>query len=289
MVNKFRKISVVLHSARIVLWLPIMINVCLLTLSLQHSIREALILGFSLCCIAAYGFIINDLWDLPVDRDNKAGKLENVPKEVLRLAAFGAAFFLSLGLALNTMLGFQSFFAMVIIAAGLTAYTFWIRPKLYLANLLAAFLASTPLWLPNITFMQPLKITQIVIIAVAVLILLGREVIFDMADHFGDGQMKRRTLPVVFGDQIARRIAVAMQLSGCGLLMGLTVLQAGQLSFSFQLLLYITSAVFAILVISINLKLLVQANEVSLIHIFTTRTRFAMFLLPILLFLLMSK
>jgi 4-hydroxybenzoate polyprenyltransferase len=263
--------------------------VYLLTFSLRHSIREALILGFSLCCIAAYGFLINDLWDLPVDRNNKAGRLENVPKDVLRLATFGSAFFLSLGLVLISMLQFHSFFAMVIIAAGLTVYTFWIRPKLYLANLLAAFLASTPLWLPNIVFMEPPKITQILIVVVAVLILLGREVIFDIADHFGDAQMKRRTIPVVFGDQIARRIAVAMQLSGCGLLMGLIVLQAGQFSFALRLLLYITFAVFAILVISINLKLLVQAREVSLKRIFAKRTRFAMLLLPILLFLLLSK
>lgn len=289
MVNSFRKISIVLQSARIVLWLPIMVNVCLLTLSLRHSIPEALILGFSLSCIAAYGFLINDLWDLPVDRNNKAGKLENAPKDVLRLAACVAMFFLSLGLALIAMLQAQSFYVMVIVAGGLTAYTFWIRPKLYLANLLAAFLASSPLWLPNIVFMQPLKITQIVIIVVAVLILLGREVIFDVADHFGDGQMGRRTLPVVFGDKIAHRIAVAMQFSGCGLLIGLTVLQAGQLIFPLQMLFFVTTTVFAILVISINLKLLTHPGEASLICVFTKRTRFAMLLLPVLLFLLMSK
>src|SRR5436190_1079006 len=115
MVNSFRKIFVVLHSARIVLWLPIMVNVLLLTLSLGHSIREALIQGFSLSCIAAYGFLINDLRDLPVDRHNKAGRLENVPEDVLFMAAFGAAFFLLLGLALITLLQFQSFFAIVIV------------------------------------------------------------------------------------------------------------------------------------------------------------------------------
>ena len=271
------------------LWLPIMVNVIVLTITLKHSIWEALTLGLSLCFIASYGFLINDLRDLQADRYNKAGKLENAPDNILRLASNASVLFLTLGLSLVAVFQFYSFLGVLMIAGGLTVYTFWIRPKLYLANVLAAFLASSPLWLPNLAFLHAPDIAQIGILAVAVLLLLGREIIFDIADHFGDARMKRRTISIVSGDRFARRIAVAMQFSGCGLLIGLALLQGGQMSILPQLLLYASCGVFVLLVVSANMKVIARPMEASLKRIFTMRTRLAMLVLPVLLFLLIHR
>lgn len=284
-----KSLVLVLRSARLALWLPILGNTVVLTLLLGQSLLSGFILGLSLSSVAAYGFLLNDIWDIRVDRENNAGKLEGVSRDVLVLAAGFSGFFLAAGLVISTLLGTRSIFAMLAVAAGLTAYTFWVRPKLFFANLLAAVLASTPVWLPNVIFGLLPDVAQWAIIAITTAILVGREIVFDVADVLGDAKEKRQTFPLFFGDQIARRIAVAMQLSGCGLLIGLTVLQAGHLSFPLQLLLYSTSVAFVILVTSVNIKLLVQPEAMSLIRVFTARTRFAMLLLPILLVLLMGK
>lgn len=289
MANDFVKLRIILRSARVVLWLPIIANVSLLTISLRRSIWEALILGISLSCIAAYGFLINDLQDLQGDKSNKAGRLDSASNDVLSDVKYSAILFLISGITLTAILQPRSVFALLVIAGGLTAYTFWIRPKLCIANLLAALLASSPLWLPNIVFLQPPGATQIAVLTIAVVMLVGREILFDVADRFGDAKMNRRTLPMFLGDQIAQRIAVAMQFGGCFLLLVVTVARAHKLFFSFQLLLYVTCVVLICLVVSANMKLTTQPISASLKQIIAARTRIAMLLLPILLFLLLSK
>jgi len=289
MFNFLKKISIILHSGRVVLWFPILTNVIVLSFCLHRSIAEALVLAASLCCVASYGFLINDLWDMAVDRRNKAGRLENVSANVLRMARVGTGLFLLFGLVLSCMLGLRSFLAISIVAVALTAYTCWVRPKLFLANILAALLASTPVWLPNIIFNESPRIAQTFLIAIAVLILLGREIVFDVADRLGDNKMKRQTIPIVFGDQMAAQVAVTLQLTGCALLIGSGLYGIWNLPAYVQLIVITTSIGFVLLIVPVSLKFLSTRNDASIINLFTLHTRLAMLLLPILLFVFTSK
>jgi 4-hydroxybenzoate polyprenyltransferase len=284
-----KNLPVVLRSARLWLWLPILANVGILTFLLTHSFQKGFVLGISLSCVASYGFLINDIWDLQVDGANRAGKLESASKSALILAMFFSALFLSVGLIASGKLGLHTFVAMLIIAAGLTAYTFWVRPMFFYANLLAALLASAPIWLPNVVFIQQPNLAQWIIIAVAITILLGREIIFDIADAFGDAKAKRRTLPVLFGRQIATRIAVVWQLSACVLLVVFCATTAWDMPIDRLLLMCGTVTAFALLVIPINLKMLHVSHDAKLINLFTFRTRLAMLLLPLVMLALLNK
>jgi len=278
-----------MHSARMVLWLPILWNVLLVSFYLHQTVAEALILGLALCSTASFGFLINDLRDLPVDKINRAGKLENASDDLLYSATITTRVFLSCGLLLSAMLGLRAFLAIAIVASGLAAYTFWIRPRLLLANLLAATLASTPIWLPNIVFNSTPNFSQTCIIAIAGLLLLGREIIFDIADMRGDAHLKRRTISLIFGGPIAHRVAFTLQIIACLLLMTLSALEGLKLGLTLQLILLTTTAGFLLLVVPVNLELILNPQRASLFSIFTARTRLAMLLMPILLLVLLRQ
>lgn len=283
-----KNIPLVLRSARLVLWLPILVNVGVLSFLLTHSWQDGCVLGLSLSCVAAFGFLINDVWDLRVDQDNHAGKLESASKHVLSLAVGFAVFFLVAGLALSAFLGMKAGLAMFTVAAGLAAYTFWVRPQIVLANILSAILSSTPVWLPNVVFGHTPGIPQWIIIVVSIAMLLGREIIFDVADFYGDARAKRRTLPILFGKQMATRIAVAWQLSACALLTVWSVMAVSGWSPVSRLMLWVLMVVFALLVVPVNVSLFTRPDDATLIHSFTSRTRIAMLLLPFIMLAFMS-
>jgi 4-hydroxybenzoate polyprenyltransferase len=118
--------------------------------------------------------------------------------------------------------------------------------------------------------------------------LLGREVIFDVADATGDAVANRRTFPILFGDLVAIRIAVVLQLTGCVLLIIFGTAAVWSLSPSMRLLLCCSLAFFTLILMPINLKLILRPRDSLLVKLFTLRTRLAMLLLPLITFALMS-
>jgi len=285
----FNHISIAIRSARLVLALPIFINVWILTFLLLHSWRDGFLLGTALSCISAFGFLINDLWDLRADRENKSGRLESAPPIVLVIAATLAASFLIAGLSGGILLGTRGFTGLLAISIGLIAYTYWIRPKLILANLLAAVLASSPVWLPNVVFNQPPNLAQSVLISVAAIMLFGREIVFDVVDEAGDAKVKRRTLPILLGKKVAIRFAAIWQLSGCALLTLFSVIMLRDLPFDMGLLLCVTLIIFVILLVPINFTVFQENENCRLIQRFILRTRLAMCLLPVIMFVFLSR
>jgi len=178
-----KNLRLTFRCARVVLWPAIFLNVGIITLcDTVASFHQAILAAFSLCCVAAYGFLINDCKDIAVDRINHSNRLENAADNELAFIRLASIVFLGTSFILSTELGWRGFVCIGIISLGLTAYTFYARQKLFFATALAAILASTPLWIPSLIFNSQLTISQIGIVVSAALLLMGREILFDAAD-----------------------------------------------------------------------------------------------------------
>lgn len=174
------------------------------------------LLVFSSVCIAAAGYIINDYFDLNIDRINKPKKLV-VEKIIGRRWAIIWHFFLSMsGIAIGFYLDFSTKATLVgmsnmICASCLFIYSISLKRKMLWGNvlisLLTAWVVLVVTWCEARFFFQrgtllnTPKIARITMLyaGFAFIISLIREVVKDMEDVEGDRRYGCRTMPIVWG------------------------------------------------------------------------------------------
>jgi 4-hydroxybenzoate polyprenyltransferase len=165
--------------------------------------------------IAAAGYIINDYFDLNIDRINKPGRLI-VQNIIRRRWTIIWHFFLSMGgIAIGfyldfttkvTLLGFSN----LICACLLFIYSISLKRKLLAGNILIALLTAWTIlvvtWCEVFLFIgsQDINIPKIARITMlyagfAFVISLVREAVKDMEDIEGDRKYGCRTMPIVWG------------------------------------------------------------------------------------------
>jgi len=165
--------------------------------------------------IAAAGYVINDYFDLNIDRINKPGRLI-VQNIIRRRSTIAWHFFLSIaGIAIGfyldfttkvTLLGFSN----LICACLLFLYSISLKRKLLAGNILISLLTAWTVlvvtWSEVIFFIRPRdintpKIARMTMLyaGFAFVISLVREAVKDMEDIEGDRQYGCKTMPVVWG------------------------------------------------------------------------------------------
>lgn len=185
------------------------------------------LLCISSVLIAAAGYIINDYFDLHIDRVNKPDKIV-VEKIIKRRWAIIWHWILSgLGVAIGFYLSWKlrnifigpSNLACVLL---LWFYSTTFKKKLLLGNILISFLTA---WVILVLYLCEFRIHRfvnpdfhaalsrvykfaILYASFAFIISLVREVVKDMEDLDGDARYGRHTMPVVWGIQASRVFAV---------------------------------------------------------------------------------
>jgi 4-hydroxybenzoate polyprenyltransferase len=188
--------------------------------------------GFFLLCIssvliAAAGYIINDYFDLHIDRINKPDRIV-VEKIIKRRWAIIWHWILSgLGIAIGFYLSWKlrnifigpSNLACVLL---LWFYSTTFKKKLLLGNILISFLTA---WVILVLYLCEFRIHRfvnpdfhaalsrvykfaILYASFAFIISLVREVVKDMEDMEGDARYGRNTMPLAWGLQASRVFAV---------------------------------------------------------------------------------
>ena len=211
----------------------------------QYVIRQALILPFgvphalshshffllalSTMLIAAAGYIINDYYDLDVDRINKAQKI-TIGTSVSKKAALNIYTTLNvLGVLIGIYLGFRvglyNLGFIHIIAAGLLwQYSVSFKKQPFIGNAIVALLSA--LVLLNVALFdlvpalseEELELSRSIIYVIigyasfAFMTTLIREVVKDLEDIKGDSEMGYQTLPIRWGEKKAKVLVIALSI-----------------------------------------------------------------------------
>ncbi|WP_439153429.1 geranylgeranylglycerol-phosphate geranylgeranyltransferase [Winogradskyella sp.] len=180
-------------------------------------------------CIAAGGYIINDIYDIETDKVNKPDKviINNYISEknalnlfiILNIIGVGLGFYLSNGI------GKSGYFVIFIIASALLyIYSSYLKQMLLVGNIVVSLVVSLSILLVGIFELFPvinaanreIQITFFKIILdyaiFAFMINLVRELVKDIEDTDGDHKAGMQTLPVVLGRERANKIVFALSL-----------------------------------------------------------------------------
>lgn len=257
-----------------------------------------LLLVMSLIFMVAGGYVINDYFDIEIDKYNKPDKLLVTKvfsdKEVLlsyRILTFVG---LALGLASSIValnVKFYMLFAMlVLLACLLYSYSYTYKKKLLIGNIIVSSTVAFAVFLPYLFEMLYLS-NNLLVLSVckdiaanivyfvliytvfAFLLTFVREVVKDAEDVEGDGMTRCRTIPIVYGLNKTKAILYVFVL-----LLIVLLLAYGYILFKMQL--YVTLAIITLVVLcSVVLFVKIyKAKENKDFHILSVMTKVMMFI-----------
>lgn len=182
--------------------------------------------------IAAGGYVINDYFDVKIDRINRPDNLV-VTRIILRDAAMNLFYgFTAVGVIAGTVVAWWAhswtlLFTYVVIPGLLWFYSASYKRMFLVGNLVVAFASAIVPLLVAIAnadylhhlYQNALAYSPIVgelyvwtggFAAFAFLLTWVREIVKDIEDIEGDREMECRTLPIVWGDKVAKIIATIL-------------------------------------------------------------------------------
>lgn len=186
-------------------------------------------------CIAAAGYIINDIYDLTADRINKPDKviIDNGISEKTATRWFIALNIIGVGLGylISYQVGKSDFFAIFIIISGLLyMYSAYLKQYLVIGNLIISAFVALSILLVGIYELLPAmtdvnRSTQLTFFDVildyaffAFMINLVREIVKDLEDMEGDKAAGYNTLPISLGQNTAKYVSFGLNLISTGLI-----------------------------------------------------------------------
>lgn len=185
---------------------------------------EFLILSFSIMFITAGGYVVNDIFDVEVDKINKPEKViisKSISKKqawILYITFNFIGLFLGVYISICKQLTSFSFYFIGTLLL-LFFYSKYLKRLPLIGNLLISILVSMPIFLvyefQNIVAIKSNMFTNlflfIVILQYLVFAFLStfiREIIKDIEDVKGDYNLDMKTLPILLGRKRTRNIAI---------------------------------------------------------------------------------
>ncbi len=160
------------------------------------------IVGFLVC---AYGNIINDIMDIEIDRINNPNRPLVSGRIKIDSALLMAIFFITISLMISSLLGFKPFLLVVITILLLFFYSSYFK-KTSSANFIVAIIAGLSFIFGG--FITD-NIFSLIPALFSLLIHIPREIIKDIIDIKGDREFGVISLPIIYGEEKARQIALA--------------------------------------------------------------------------------
>ena len=198
------------------------------------------LLIISVVCIAAGGYVINDYFDVKIDRINRPDDLvvtRVVSRDVaMRLFQVLTAVGIVAGLAVAWWArSWNLLFIYVVIPGLLWFYSSSYKRMLLVGNLIVAFISAlVPLLIAMVNadhlrflYHESLAYTPIVgqlyvwlggFALFCMLLTLSREVVKDMEDVEGDRELECRTMPIVWGEKVSKIVVTIVLLATIALI-----------------------------------------------------------------------
>lgn len=166
---------------------------------------ELAVAAVSASLIAAGGYVLNDVFDIDIDRINRPAR--PLPRgDIGKTAAtLWAAFLIVLGVALSVLLPRANLIVAFIAAVSLALYAAWLKRTLLVGNFVVASVSG-------LTFLYGGFIGSVAYMALAPAVLaslfhLGREFFKVAEDRVGDTAIGANTIAVRYGEAFAVRVA----------------------------------------------------------------------------------
>jgi 4-hydroxybenzoate polyprenyltransferase len=251
-------------------------------MAIGGDLKRALVFSLAVSCLASFGFLLNDLWDRQIDRLNKAGHFEHSGALAMAVGILGAILFLLGGILLSFWLGPSELRLGIGIAVALVTYSVFLRKVLLVPTLVAAVLAATPLWGPLLLWTKTFDHSRWAFVVAIILMILGREILMDVRDRYGDVLGGRETLPTVFGLRIAKTVAILLSISASLILIASISSRFASMSTQGAVGSAIITGMLLYLVLQSAVQTLNTDDRQAIQH-YVFRSRIAMALTPLLL------
>ena len=198
------------------------------------------LLIISVVCVAAGGYVINDYFDVKIDRINRPDDLV-VTRVISRDAAMNWFYALTaIGIVAGLAVAWWArswnlLFIYVVIPGLLWFYSSSYKRMLLIGNLIVAFISAlVPLLIAMVNadhlrflYHESLAYTPIVgqlyvwlggFALFCMLLTLSREVVKDMEDVEGDRELECRTMPIVWGEKVSKIVVTIVLLATIALI-----------------------------------------------------------------------
>jgi 4-hydroxybenzoate polyprenyltransferase len=272
------------RSGRFYFWPIICANTVSMTWVLGQDLKRAAVFSLVISLLASFGFLLNDLWDRNIDRINRARHFEESSAGILLIATGVGLFLLIAALIISYRLGTLEFAAAASIGLALIAYSVLFRKLLLIPTILAAVLATSPLWSPLVLWAHNVSEWKWMFIASIIIMVAARETFMDARDHPGDVIGGRDTVATLFGKGIAKLVATLLTVSGA-VPFTIAIAQSTRGNpLAGRLGAVLVGSTILYLLVQPAIKILIDSkDERASIQRYVTRSRMAMALIPLLL------
>jgi len=233
--------------------------------------KLTLILGLPVLFVSAAGYVINDYFDIEIDKINKpyrplpSGRVS--PLEAYRLSI---ALFV-IGIALSTWIGIVVLVFTVVNAILIYIYSYRLKRLGLIGNLVVALCSSNTILFGSLAFIESHNLSFIALLPslplaiIAFLLVLAREFVKGIEDYFGDKEHGVRTLAVVVGLKKSIiitliTIAILICMSWIPLILGASIF-------------YLPLAIIVDILSMYSIIILMRTDEVELIIFKASRSR----------------
>ncbi|HIQ50207.1 MAG TPA: digeranylgeranylglyceryl phosphate synthase [Nanoarchaeota archaeon] len=163
--------------------------------------------------ICAGGMLINDFFDIEIDKINKPQKWKITKKYSKLLVIFSSIFF-CIGIITSLFLGINAFLLAFFNSILLILYSFKLKRIIFIKNLVIAYLVASIFLYGGIISQNP---APIVLSLLAFVSNIGREIIKDVEDFEGDKKANIKTLAVAIGKFEASIFSISFMLCSIAL------------------------------------------------------------------------
>jgi len=177
----------------------------------QFSIDyKTIFLVITTCFSASAGYIINDFFDTKIDFINKPSHLIFVDtvfkrREILVIYYF----FVFISQLFASFISIKIFIIVLIINSLLWIYSYQLKTRFLVGNLLVAFLAATSVYFPALLYAKTNRLLFIYALFAFFTHFL-REIIKDIEDSKGDLAVNAKTIPLVLGKRNTKNLVLSL-------------------------------------------------------------------------------
>ncbi|MBU3896950.1 MAG: UbiA family prenyltransferase [Nanoarchaeota archaeon] len=172
-----------------------------------YDIFDIVIAMFVVVLLSGAGNALNDYYDYKIDKTNKPGR--PIPSgKIKRIDAFRFATILYVaGLLLCMTLSIYCFILAIVNTILTVIYSKKIKT-------MTVFGGAFPSWLAASTFLfgglltETVNITILALVAIAFFGNFGREIVKDIEDIEGDKKGGKKTIPIIYGEDVARAYSI---------------------------------------------------------------------------------